>query len=162
MRNLFLGLVLAFSMVACTVPADYFEKVSSEVTSVVQAYNRFAETLSSPIDSVKIVKMVDAYADAHSAANTSLKTLQGMSECSGNDALRQSAVDFVSTYVSFYDNDFPPVMDAIKAGESGEYLENRVNSVKMDFAMRSAEKEKVFLDNMKAFMKEFDLYQSGF
>ena len=160
MRKLFLGLVLALSIVACTVPADYFEKVSSEVTSVVQAYNLFAETLSSPIDPVKMVEI--AYADAHSAANTSLKTLQGMSECSGNDALRQSAVDFVSTYVSFYENDFPPVLDAIKAGESGEYLENRVNSVKMDFAMRSAEKEKVFLDNMKAFMKEFDLYESGF
>lgn len=160
MRKLFLGLVLAFSMVACTVPADYFEKVSSEVTSVVQAYNLFAETLSSPIDPVKMVEI--AYADAHSAANTSLKTLQGMSECSGNDALRQSAVDFVSTYVSFYENDFPPVLDAIKAGGNGEDLEIRVKTAKSDFAMRSAEKEKVFLDNMKAFMKEFDLYEAGF
>jgi len=160
MRNLFLGLVLAFSMVACTVPADYFEKVSSEVTSVVQAYNLFAETLSSPIDPVKMVEI--AYADAHSAANTSLKTLQGMSECSGNDALRQSAVDFVSTYVSFYDNDFPPVMDAIMTGGNDEDVEAQVKSLMSDFALRSAEKEKVFLDNMKAFMKEFDLYQSGF
>ena len=160
MRNLFLGLVLAFSMVACTVPADYFEKVSSEVASVVQAYNLFAETLSSPIDPVKMVEI--AYADAHSAANTSLKTLQGMSECSGNDALRQSAVDFVSTYVSFYDNDFPPVMDAIMTGGNDEDVEAQVKSLMSDFALRSAEKEKVFLDNMKAFMKEFDLYQSGF
>ncbi len=160
MRNLFLGLVLAFSMVACTVPADYFEKVSSEVTSVVQAYNLFAETLSSPIDPVKMVEI--AYADARSAANTSLKTLQGMSECSGNDALRQSAVDFVSTYVSFYDNDFPPVMDAIMTGGNDEDVEAQVKSLMSDFALRSAEKEKVFLDNMKAFMKEFDLYQSGF
>ncbi|MBR4814475.1 MAG: hypothetical protein IKZ67_03330 [Paludibacteraceae bacterium] len=160
MRKLFLGLVLAFSMVACTVPADYFEKVSSEVTSVVQAYNLFAETLSSPIDPVNMVEI--AYADAHSAANTSLKTLQGMSECSGNDALRQSAVDFVSTYVSFYDNDFPPVMDAIMTGGNDEDVEAQVKSLTSDFALRSAEKEKVFLDNMKAFMKEFDLYQSGF
>ncbi|MBR5695879.1 MAG: hypothetical protein IKX43_06585 [Paludibacteraceae bacterium] len=159
MRNLFLGLVLAFSMVACTVPADYFEKVSKEVSSVVQAHNRFVETLSSPIDYGKVS---ESYTVGYDAAKSSLETLQGMSDCSGNDACRQSAVDFVSTYVSFYENDFPPVLDAIKTGESGEILENRVKSVKTDFALRSAEKERVFLDNMKAFMKEFDLYESGF
>ncbi len=159
MRNLFLGLVLAFSMVACTVPADYFEKVSKEVSSVVQAHNRFVETLSSPIDYGKVS---ESYTAGYDVAKSSLETLQGMSDCSGNDACRQSAVDFVSTYVSFYENDFPPVLDAIKTGESGEILENCVKSVKTDFALRSAEKERVFLDNMKAFMKEFDLYESGF
>ncbi len=159
MRKLFLGLVLAFSMVACTVPADYFEKVSKEVSSVVQAHNSFVETLSSPIDYGKVS---ESYMVGYDAAKSSLETLQTMSDCSGNDACRRSAVNFVSAYVSFYENDFPPVLDAIKAGESGEYLENRVNSVKMDFALQSAEKEKVFLDNMKAFMKEFDLYESGF
>ncbi|MBO7429233.1 MAG: hypothetical protein J6U08_11080 [Paludibacteraceae bacterium] len=159
MRNLFLGLVLAFSMVACTVPADYFEKVSKEVSSVVQTHNRFVETLSSPIDYGKVS---ESYTAGYDAAKSSLEALRGMSDCKGNDACRRSAMDFVSTYVSFYENDFPPVLDAIKAGESGEYLENRVNSVKTDFAVRSAEKERVFLDNMKAFMKEFDLYESGF
>lgn len=159
MRKLFLGLVLALSMVACTVPADYFEKVSKEVSSAVQAHNRFMETLSSPIDYGKVN---ESYMDGYVAATSSLETLQGMSDCSGNDACRQSAVDFVSTYVSFYENDFPPVLDAIKAGGNGEDLEIRVKSVKSDFALRSAEKEKVFLDNMKAFMKEFDLYESGF
>ena len=159
MRNLFLGFVLALSMVACTVPADYFEKVSKEVSSVVQAHNRFVETLSSPIDYGKVS---ESYTGGYDAAKSSLEALQGMSDCRGNDACRQAAVNFVSTYLSFYENDFPPVLDAIKAGESGEYLENRVNSVKTDFAVRSAEKERIFLDNMKAFMKEFDLYESGF
>lgn len=159
MRKLFLGLVLALSMVACTVPADYFEKVSKEVSSVVQAHNRFMESLSSPIDYGKVS---ESYTGGYDAAKSSLESLQGMSDCRGNDACRQSAVDFVSTYVSFYENDFPPVLDAIKAGGNGEDLEIRVKSVKSDFALRSAEKEKVFLDNMKAFMKEFDLYESGF
>lgn len=159
MRKMFLGLVLALAMVACTVPSDYFEKISNEVASVIQAHDRFVESLSAPIDAGKVM---DSYVKSHDAASSTLNVLQGMSDCSGNDTYRQSAVDLVSTYVSFYENDFPPVMDAIKAGESGEDLENRLKSVKSDFALKSVEKTQVFMENTKAFMKEFDLYKAGF
>lgn len=159
MRKLFLGLVLALSMVACTVPSDYFEKISNEVASVIQSHDRFMASLSAPIDAGKVM---DSYVKSHDAAKAALDVLQNMSACSGNDAYRQSAVDLVSTYVSFYESDFSPVLEAIRAGGNGEELENQLKSVKSDFATKSVEKTQVFMENTKAFMKEFDLYKADF
>lgn len=150
MKKILFGLLGLVVLASCTTPADYFETINSSVFSVETDYLQFKNVAAGSDESRGL------YEKSAADAKHVLDMIKGMPPCEDNDALRQSAVEYVSAFVDFYENEYP---SCLKKFEGDAHMQD---SLFLLAPANFSEKNAAYKDNLKEFAKEFDLYVSGF
>lgn len=150
MKKIIFGLLGLLIMASCTTPADYFETINSSVFSVETAYLQF-KGVDAGTD-----KSRELYEKNAADAKHVLDKIKEMPPCEGNDALRQSAVEYISAFVDFYEDEYP---SCLKKFEGDSHMRDSLFEIQ---PANFFEKNEAYKDNLKKFSKDFDLYISGF
>lgn len=98
-------------MTSCALtPAEYVEQVSDEAAEMEAQNKRIVECLSQR----DIKGAEDALQSAREQADKSLAKLQAMTPYNGDDALRQSCIEFVDFYKTIFSNEYEQAFSVLR------------------------------------------------
>lgn len=105
------GIFIAMLMSSCaTTPGEYVEQLSDEAAKM-EAQNKLIVECLSKRD---IAGAESALQTAKIQADKSLEKLQSMKDFEGNDAVRQSCIEFVDFYKTIFNNEYEQAFDVLR------------------------------------------------
>lgn len=148
------GLFIALAMASCaTTPAEYAEQAALEIEKVETQNNLIVESLSKH----DIAGAEAALKEAKAQAEKSLEKLNKMKDYEGNDAVRQSCIEYVDFYKTIFNNEYEQAFEILRKEKRTTDDVNRLSEILMSVTNENNFVKADFVKALKKFCKEYEL-----
>lgn len=162
MRKLLLGALLSVALSACTIPSDYCDKVTSEVSSIDEAMNEMTAAIKSHTSGSEDSNLKNAYDEGYAKIQKSLKTLYEMPDFRDNDDLRRSAAEYAAFHASYFENELKFIVDILEKDSVTTEDVAVLKGYSSHLGQRRNDCEKKYKESLIKFMNEYDLLKADY
>lgn len=162
MRKILLGALLSVVLSACTIPSDYCDKVTGEVSATDEAMNEMTAAIKLHTSGSENSNLKKTYDEGYATIQESLKTLYGMSDFRGDDDLRKSAAEYVAFHASYYENELKFIVDILEKDSVTTEDVAVLKNYSSHLGQRRNDCEKKYKGSLIKFMNEYDLLKADY